>query len=236
MSRREYSDSTLNALAERGELDTCAHCRKPFVIGREHRHETPPRPDYNPMPPRPSSLVALVAVIRAEYAAEVPNRLHVAYVPNRVEPVGVSEYSAGAAGYALTPETHDLLDTGELGSPSWSPPMHRRVGGVEVWGDAMTVREDDYRMFPWALAIFRRLPAHCRRRHVTRGDLYHEHRGEPICGPLVERVVGGGASLKDVAADFAMTPERCSVLLEESLGKVWAIASNLHNEIDLHAA
>jgi hypothetical protein len=218
------------------ELTTCTTCRKPFLPGYPHRHETPLRPDYNPMPAKPPALAALVALIRAEYLAELPVRLHVSYVPNRAEPIAVSEYSAAAAGYVATAESRDSLDTGELGAPSWSPAMHRRVGGVEIWGDALTVIEADYRWFPWALAIERRLPAYCRRRHVTRPELWREHREQPICQPLVLAVIAGGNSLYDAAAQFSMTPERCTTVLEEALGKVWAITSNLVNEIDLHAA
>ena len=215
------------------DVRACPVCRREMLEGYPHRHETPPRPDHNPMPRAPEKLNDLIAAVRREYRLELPARLHVQSVPGRLEPIGVSEYSAAAGGYVQTPATIKVSDTGPLGAPSWSPPAHRRFGGVAVWEDVWTVLESDYAIFPWAYAIERRLPAWCRRRHVTRPDLYVEHRGLPICPTIVRAVIVGDRLSIRQANDIGISSDAAEELLGLALRYVWRCVSDALNEIDL---
>jgi hypothetical protein len=202
----------------------CTTCGLPAVVGYPHRHETPVRPDYDPMPACPDTLDEMVALMRAGYQSEIPVQLHVSYVPGRAEPMAVSEYSSTAAGYVVTEQTIEAIDSGALGSPSWSPAFHRRAGGVTVWGDEWTLDGGDYQAFPWAYAIGVSLRNWCRSRHLTRLVVAHRY---PI----------------DKAAEACeMTTERAAWLLqhvgakgrqEGALRLVWRVVSERLNDIDL---
>jgi hypothetical protein len=239
---RAKSDAQLDAEAA---LPRCAICGKPYLEGYPHRHETPPRPEYDPMPPRPDR-EAMVAYIRAEYYAELPHRLHVAYVPGRAEPIAVSEYSAGAAGYVPTDASLAVLDTGELGSPSWSPLFHRRVGAVTMILEETIERDEDMAPFPWAHQL-----QGIRRWCATKHQAWYEHAGHPLCWTLLRHHVLGGyslgraAELEGVTEDTAIRlifdgphggdcpkrhPKQCP---DGALGKWWAFVSTDLNAIDL---
>jgi hypothetical protein len=215
------------------ETVVCRTCGKDALPDYPHRHETPPRPEYDPMPPKPGKLVDLIAVIRREYWLELPSRLHVQYVPGRLEPIGVSEYSAAAGGYIPGERTVEALDAGALGSPPWAPEAHRRFGGVTVWGDAQTINAADYAIFPWAYAMERRIPGWCRRKHVTRPELYREHRNAPVCGTLVRLVIAADLEVPKAALEQEMTTGRANELLVSALGYLWRCVSDKLNEIDL---
>lgn len=235
MTRIEKSDAQLDAEASR-EIHKCQTCGRDYLDGYPHHHATEPRAGYDPMPPRPPSVLGMIAVIRREYRLEIPPRLHVSYVPGRTEPIGVSEYSAAAAGYvAGTAGIVDALDTGPLGSPPWSPTFHRRVGAVTHWEGAQTIEESDWMIFPWALAIERRLDRWCRSKHGNRPELWREHRGEVICPPLVELVIKRDRSIAEAAAQFDMTPERAEEVLDDALRRVWGQVSNVLNRLPVAA-
>jgi len=202
---RSLSDSQLDAIAA-GTL-TCPTCKGKYLQESPHRHETPPRPDYDPMPPRPGTLAGMIALVRREYQAEIPSRLHVRYVTSD-EQLGV--------------------DAGSLGSPSWDPAFARRVGGVRL----DDVEPGEWAIFPWAFAIERRLEPWCRRYH--RPPLWTEHRS-PICKPLVLAVVRD-RSVTDAADQVGVTPERAELLLEQALGRVFGWVSNVLNDLDVGRA
>lgn len=214
-------------------IHPCRICGKDEADGYPHRHDTPPRPEHNPMPKRPPTLGETIAIIRREYRMELPVRLHSRYVPGRLEPIGVSEYSAAAGGYVATERSIEVSDTGELGSPSWSPEAHRRFGGVTVWGDAMTVAAADYAVFPWAYALERRIPGWCRRGHLTRPEAYSEHAGRVLCPDLVRLVVVTDTPFMRGITDLGVTPERAVDLLEPAVAYLWRCVSDALNEIDL---
>jgi hypothetical protein len=220
----------------------CTTCGLPAVVGYPHRHETPVRPDYDPMPACPDTLDEMVALMRAGYQSEIPVQLHVSYVPGRAEPMAVSEYSSTAAGYVVTEQTIEAIDSGALGSPSWSPAFHRRAGGVTVWGDEWTLNTGDYQAFPWAYAIDVSLRNWCRSRHLTRPELYREHRHTTICHSLTRLVVAHRYPIDKAAEACEMTTERAAWLLqhvgakgrqEGALRLVWRVVSERLNDIDL---
>jgi hypothetical protein len=203
-------------------------CAKAMLPDYPHHHETPPRPEWNPMPPRPADPDELIALIRAELRAELPERLHVAYVPSRSEPVGVSEYSAGAAGYQPTGRTEDLLDTGELGSPSWAPAFHRYVGAVTGWQGEIVVRDEDLAPFPWhrQLEGVRRW---CASKHRT----WYEHQARPLCWTLQRHVFFGGYVVPRAGQLEGITAATSDELFFRATDKLWAWVSNDVNAIDL---
>ena len=223
------------------ETVLCTTCLLPAVVGYPHRHETPLRPDWNPMPDRPNTIEGMVTVMRTAYREEIPVQLHVSYVPGRAEPTAVSEYSSSAAGYVTTGAVIESLDNGPLGSPSWSPAFGRRAGGVTAWGDEWTLDQFDYQCFPWAYAIEVSLRNWCRRKHLTRPELYREHRETTICHSLVKLIVGHGYAIDRAADSCDMTTERAAWLLSHSvkdkqdgaLPFVWRVVSERLNDIDL---
>ena len=237
MTRHEKSDAQLDAEASADAPDVrpCTYCGKPYLDGFPHRHETPPRPGYDPMPERPSSVDGMIAVIRREYRLELPHRLHVSYVPSRAEPIGVSQYSMAAAGYIASEATVDVLDAGELGSPPWSPSFHRRVGAVTLWEGEQTIEEGDWGIFPWAFTIERRLDRWCRSRHGNRPELWREHRGQPICRPIVELVVKHDYTVEMVSREYEMSSARAEIVLDEALRRVWGQVSNQLNGLPVAA-
>jgi len=195
---------------------------------------------YNPMPPRPLGWEQMVAIIRAEYLAELPVRIHVSYVPNRPEPIAVGEYTAGAAGYAT--RTMFVTDTGELGSPSWAPAFHRRVGAVTGWGEEIALNDGDMVIFPWARQL-EGVRRWCASRHRT----WYEHQMRPLCWLLLRHVVLGGYSIERAADLEGVSPEKALALLAGhvdcdpthrgrcetgALGRWWRWVSNDLNGVD----
>lgn len=202
--------------AQERDLAICATCLKPYLPPYEHRHEKPIAPGYDPMPFKPQERAELIAVIRSEYLAELPVRIHVQQVPSRAEPIGVGQYSAEAAGWVPGEMMVDALDTGPLGSPSWSMPFHQYIGSYySQFGE--TVRKDeDLSQFPWCrnLEGVRRW---CAGKHRT----WSEHRGLPICWSLIRLMVEGGYSVSRAADLVTITPERADELLTVALDKWW---------------
>jgi len=207
----------------------CPVCFKPALPDYPHHHETAPRPDYNPMPPRPSDPATMIAFIRAEVRAELPERLHVAYVPSRAEPIAVSAYSAAAVGYVPTGVVIEVLDTGALGSPSWAPAFHRYVGAVTGWGTEVVLHDEDLAPFPWMRQL-EGVRRWCAGRHRT----WYEHQLRPLCWLLVRHVVFGGYSVARAGELEGITPGTAGDLFTKAVDKWWAWVSNDVNGIDLH--
>lgn len=206
----------------------CRFCRKPMLADYPHRHDTPVRPDYDPMPPRPQTTAGMLALIRREYLAEIPARIHVAYVPSRAEPVAVSEYSAAAAGFIPTEHSEELLDTGALGSPSWSPAFHRYIGAAQFWEGEMVLADEELVPFPWTRQL-EGLRRWCTGKHRT----WYEHRQRPLCWLLVREVVEGGYSVGRAAELEHVSPEKAQELIGVAAGKWFAWVSNDLNGLDL---
>lgn len=208
-----------------GSIEVCA---KPMLPDYPHHHETPPRPDYDPMPGRPTSPGAMIALIRAEVRSELPVRLHVTYVPSRAEPIAVSEYSASAAGFVAGEFYIDALDTGELGSPSWSPAFHNYVGAVTGWEGELVLRDEDLTGFPWMRQL-EGLRRWCASYHRT----WYEHQLRPLCWTLVRHVVFGGYSVHRAAQLEGISGEKGDELFARAVDKWWGWVSNDVNAIDL---
>lgn len=208
MTRLDLSPETLDALA----------------AVRSANEAAAPRVDYNPMPPKPADLQGLIALIRAEYLAEVPVRLHVAYVPGALAPIYVAVDSE---------DTVSVEDTGALGSPSWSPTFHRLIGAVK-WDDdkgMLNLRDSDLRPFPWRrnLEGVRRW---CSGKHRT----WYEHQERPLCWTLAQLVIFGGYSIGRAGQLQGIPPEKAETLVTTALGKLYAWVSNDLNGIDLRPA
>lgn len=229
----------------------CLRCRRPELPGYPHRHDEPVRADFDPMPDRPDVLYCgpldvsaywtagewrpaccLVHVAAAEYRAEIPEAMHPSWgrVPTRTEPIPLEARR-------LDGPMLDVLDSGELGGYPFSPPAARRFGGVTMLDGEQTLNARDYRAFPWAYAIERRLPGHCRRRHGTRPDRWPEHVGQgPICGPLVRLVVVRGHPPAVVARRVGLPYARLEAVLDDALLWVWRRVSEELNEIAVRSA
>lgn len=201
------------------EIHPCLHCGNPYLKGYPHRHATDPNTGYDPMPRKPAERAALVLVMRSEYMAELPVRIHVQQVPSHAEPIGVGQYSAEAAGWSLGEV--EVLDTGPLGSPSWSHPFHQYIGSYySQFGE--TVRKDkDLHLFPWSRNL-EGLRRWCAGKHRT----WSEHRGQPVCWTLVRLLVEGGYSVSRAADLVTITPERADELLTVALDKWWVWTSD----------
>lgn len=157
------------------EPDTapCPTCHKPALADYPHHHETPPRPDYDPMPVRPA-LRAMAEIIRAEVLAELPVRLHVIYVPSQTAPV---------------PGLGEVLDIGPLGAPSFAPDFARRIGAIRLWGGESTVAAGELADVPWTRNL-EGMRGYCARHHAA----WYEHQSRPLCWILLRHVVFGGYS------------------------------------------
>lgn len=195
-------------MTDRFDVHPCLSCGNPYLEGYPHRHATEPRGSYDPMPSKPSTRAGLVAVIAREFAAEKPPRLHVRQVPSRAEPIGVSQYSAEAAGYVVTDESMDVLDTGELGAPPWAPAFHRYIGGVSLWDGELVSTDMDPEAHVWSKNLHS-LRRWCAGKHAT----WYEHAGRPVCWSLVMLVVFGGYSLGRAAVELDIIPEKADMLL-----------------------
>lgn len=244
MTARPYSDATLDALASAPATVTtvtCGTCGCQAVPEYPHRHETPLRPDYNPMPPCPDDLDEMIAFMREGLREEIPIALHVSYVPGRAEPIAVSEYSQAAAGYVVAEATVDVLDTGSLGSPSWSPPFHHRIGGITGFDGDWTLEARDYALMPWTYATEVVLRNWCRSRHLTRPEEYAEHRGVTVCHDLTRELLLRRSSIDEAVAACGLSMDRAMYLLshqgkrkmEGALHLVWRAVSERLNNIDL---
>lgn len=196
-----------------------------------HRPSDEPDTRWNPVPVRPPTLLGLLVLIRSEWRAELPLRLHVHQVPDHTEPIPVlAGHPEGA--------TLDVTDSGPLGGAAWSMPAHRRFGAVTMWEAEQTIDADDYRIFPFAYALERRIPGWCRRRHANRPELYLEHRGQPICHPVLRQLIATEqpiGSLLNVylPLHYQMTPDRLARVVDEGLRYLWRAVSDTLNEIDL---
>lgn len=224
----------------------CSICRMPEAPGSPHRHDRPPRADYDPMPARPEALYCgpldlsaywsgadwsptccLVHVAAAEYRAEIPEELHPGWgrVPTRTEPIPLEPRR-------LDGPMLDVLDSGPLGGYPFALPAARRLGGVTMLDGEQTLNARDYRPFPWAYVLERRLPGYCRRRHGTRPDLWPEHEGRgPLCGSLLRLVVVRGMPPR-LAARVEEIPLRSAErAIEDALRWTWRRVSEELNEI-----
>ena len=220
---------------------TCTFCGGAALPDYPHRHDAPLRPDYNPMPPFRDDIGYLIQALRQGWLDEIPVALHVSYVPGRAEPIGVSEYSASAAGYVAASVTVDSLDTGSLGSPSWSPSFHHRAGGITGIDGEWTLDARDYATMPWAYAVEVVLQNWCRSRHLTRPSDYPEHGDRTLCYELVKRMVVG-FTLADASEACEVERDRVRWLLVHrdkrdrpagALSLVWRVVSDRLNGIDL---
>lgn len=170
----------------------------------------------------------MLAIARAEYLAELPTTLHVQYVPSQAQPVAVSEYSAMAAGYVVTDQTIDVLDTGPLGSPSWAPPFHRYLGAAQWWEGEMVLADEDLAPFPWTRQL-EGVRRWCAGRHRT----WYEHRQRPLCWCLLRDLVEGGYALGRAAELEGVSVETARRLVEVAVAKWWAWVSNDLNGLEL---
>lgn len=229
---------------DRGDIHKCLTCDNDYLEGYPHRHATEPQSSYDPMPDKPATRAELVATIRREYLAEKPPRLHVRQVPSHAEPIGVSQYSAEAAGYV----TNDVpvLDIGELGSPPWSPSFHRYIGGARWWDGEMVMVDLDAQVYPWTRNL-NSLRRWCGGKHAT----WYEHQGKPLCWTLIHHVMLGGYSIFKAAEAEQISAEKAGELLfghrelacdhvgrcpDGAFDKWWAWASNDMNGLTLRRA
>jgi hypothetical protein len=206
-------------------LDTCRACRLPALPGYPHRHDSPARPDYDPMPPRPESTGAQFAILRAEYLAELPSRLHVRYVPSHTEAVRTSTYQGGR--YVPSEREEDLLDTGQLGSPAWAPEFGRYVGAARYMLGEMVLADAALRPFPWARQL-EGVRRWCTARHRT----WYEHDARPLCWLLIRDLLTG-ATVDEAAATEEVDAAKAQELLVVAIGKWWAWVSNDLNGLDV---
>lgn len=156
----------------------------------------------------------MLLIMRAEYLAEIPRHLHVGYVPSRAEPVTLDDRIA------------DLLDTGPLGSPSWSPPFHRYIGAAEFWEGEMVLADAELAPFPWT----RQLEG-VRRWCAAKHRAWDDHDG-PLCWSLLVDLLHG-YPLPHVADAHGVELDQARELAGTALGKWWAWTSNDLNGLDL---
>lgn len=202
----------------------CAVCDKPALEEFPHRHETPARPDYDPMPPRPATLPELLALLRREYRAELPDRLHAHQVPDHTEPIPVSLADPDGPQVAVT-------DSGPLGGPAFSPAFHRLIGATRFMEDEMVQSDDDLRPFPWTRQL-EGVRRWCTGKHRT----WYEHQDRPLCWLLLKDVVLGGYSMGNAADLEGVSLPKTVELVERAAGKWFSWVSNDLNGIELRAA
>lgn len=211
------------------EIHKCADCGNDYLEGYPHHHERPAVILYDPMPHKPKTRDGLIAYIRREYLAEVPNRLHVRQVPGHAEPIGVSQYSAEAAGWVVVEQDgHPTLDVGELGSPPWSVPFHRRLGSYRMWEGEVVQSDDELQNVPWTRNL-NGIRRWCAGKHRTR----YEHRGEPLCWVLVRLVIEGGYVIGRAAELQGISEDRADRLFSEALDKWWVWTANDMNDLTM---
>lgn len=226
---------------KRADIHKCLDCGNDYLEGYPHRHATAPKSSYDPMASKPSSKDELVKIIAREFAAEKPQRLHVRQVPSHAEPIGVSQFSAEAAGYVTV--QIDVLDIGELGSPPWAPGFNRYIGGARLWDGEIVLTDLDSRLYPWTRNL-QSLRRWCAGKHAT----WYEHQGKPLCWTLIQLVIVGGYSMAQAAEATQIPEDSASLLLfghrgrecdhvgrcpEGALDKWWAWTSNDMNGLTL---
>jgi hypothetical protein len=214
--------------------EPCPVCYQPRVPEYPHNHTTPPRPDFDPMPGRVDDLPLnfMLTRLRYEWRAELPLQLHVHYPPSQTEPIPiVPHHPEGAVMF--------VIDAGHLGGAAWSMPAHRRFGAITSWEGEHVISGEDWRIFPLAYILEKQLPAHCRRRHVTRPELYVEHHGQPICQPIiralltVEQAPISHLLNHDLPLAYGMTPQRLALVATEGVRYLWRSLAAKLNEIDI---
>jgi hypothetical protein len=225
------------SLAESDVL-TCRLCGLAVLEGYPHRHETPPRPDYDPMPPRPLVLACeqidltaywtdtfdpsccMVHTVRAEYNAEIPRVVHVHDVPNHTEPIPIRSGDPDGP-------TMQVTDSGPLGGISWARSFERRMAIIVMLGET-SLQDGDYAIYPWAQSI-NGIRGWCAGRHRS----WYEHAGQPLCWTLVRHVIEGGYRIDRAGELEGIPPEQARNLVAQSLSRVWTWTSNALNDIDL---
>lgn len=225
----------------------CRLCGQPELPDYPHRHDQPVRSSWDPMPARPERLYCgsidlnaywtepdwrpsccMVHVVTAEWRAELPERMHPTSeaVPTRLEPIPREPGN-------LAGPTIDVPDRGALGGWPWASEAHRRFGGVTMIDGEQTLNAGDYRIFPWAYVLERRLPGHCRRRHVGHPDRWPEHTDGELCGDLMRAIIAHGIPPERIAVRRRIPAERLRDVLEDALRWSWRRVSETINEIEL---
>ena len=231
--------------AMRADIHPCPTCGKPALDGFSHRHSREAI-DWDPMPMRPERLYCgplnvndywtgadfrptccMVHVIAAEYRAELPEQLHPVQANSTTGLVPIPREPRRLDGPMLM-----VPDIGALGGWPWASSAHRRLGAVTMLDGEQTLHHGDYRAFPWAFAIERRLDGYCRRRHVTRPDLWWEHRGRPICMPIAQLILARGYQPESLVARHVVPAVRMRLILEDVLPWLWARVSDTVNGLD----
>ena len=231
-------------MTETVEILACATCGRGMVEGYPHRHSRPLPPSWDPMPPRPDRLYCgpldphaywtgadwrpsccMVHVMASETMKEIPEQLHPFHATSRTGLVGIPRRPKDWT--ALV----DVPDSGPLGGWPWASRAHRRLGAVTMLEGEQTLHAGDYRAFPWAYAIEVRLMGYCRRRHVTRPDLWPEHHGEPICSPLIRQVLERGVAPEELAGRGLLPAIRIRPVLEDVLPWLWRRVSDTVNGV-----
>lgn len=228
----------------RQDVYDCDTCGKPYLDGYPHRHHRE-AVAWDSMPPKPERLYCgpldvnaywtvpdwrpsccLVHVAAAEYRAEVPEQLHPFHAATATGLVPIPRLARRLDGPMV-----EVPDRGPLGGWPWASRAHRRFGGVTMLLGEQTLDHGDYRVFPWAFAIERRLDGHCRRRHLTRPDLWWEHDGRPICSPLMRLMIAYGVPPEELAARGLVPASRIRPLLEDVLPRLWRWVSDTVNGV-----
>lgn len=235
----------MTAAAKR-DVYPCDSCGKPYLDGYPHRHHREAIA-WDAMPPRPERLYCgpldvnaywtgaewrpgccLVHAAVAEYRNELPEHLHPIHASSVTGLVPIPRMAQRLDGPMI-----DVPDTGPLGGWPWAARAHRRFGGVTMLAGEQTLDAGDYRAFPWAYAIERRLAGYCRKRHLTRPDLWHEHRGELICPRIARLVIAYGLPPEDLAGRRILPADRVRPVLEDVLPWLWRRVSEAVNQLEL---
>lgn len=126
---------------------------------------------------------------------------------------------------------HTAPDANDGGKPwaPWSRPMKRRVGELHLRDEWERPDVPDW-PFDAALGRLRRW---CAGKHRMLPD----HRGEPLCWMLVNRIVSGQRSVYRAALELELTPERARRLLHDqrkgAADLLWSWVAERVNEVDL---
>ena len=228
----------------RADIHPCPVCRLDELEGYPHRHHRD-APAWDPMPLRPERLYCgpldvdrywtgpdwrpsccMLHVMAAEYRAELPEQLH---------PIHATS-TTGVLPIPLEPRNFDgpLLDAPDIGLGfPWAARAHRRLGGLRFDEGVTYLERGDYSAFPWAYAIETRLLGYCRRRHVTRPDLWWEHRASPICSPIMRLILARGFPPESLVQRRVVPSTRIRPQLDDVVPGIWARVSEAVNETAL---
>jgi hypothetical protein len=236
----------MSQAAIRADIHPCPVCFLDELEGYPHKHHRPAASAWDPMPPYPGRLYCgpldvnaywtgadwrprccLVHVIAAEYQAELPEQLHPFHGATATGLVAIPVEARRLDGPMM-----DVPDRGPLGGWPWASRAHRRFGGVTMLLGEQGLDHRDYRIFPWAFAIERRLVGYCRKRHVTRPDLWTEHAGQPLCGRVAWLLFGAGVPPEELVPDL-VPARRIRPLLEDILPWLWRRVSETVNQLEL---